>query len=61
MVEVAEAAGLYTHPVSGRTYPKLQILTVREIFEGKRPNMPTIENPFKRAVSIAPRAPELFD
>ena len=61
MIEVAESAGLYTHPVSGQTYPKLQILTVQEIFEGKRPNMPTIENPFKRAVSIAPRPAELFD
>lgn len=61
MVEIAASSGIYTHPVSGQVYPKLQILTVSEIFAGKRPNMPTIENPFKKATPITPRAAELFD
>lgn len=61
MAEVAASSGIYTHPVSGQVYPKLQILTVSEIFAGKRPNMPTIENPFKKATQIAPQAAELFD
>lgn len=49
MITEANAAGLYTHPPSGTQYPKLQIITVSEIFNGKRLNMPTIESPFKRA------------
>ena len=30
-------------------YPKIQILTVRELFEGKHPNIPLVESGFKKA------------
>jgi site-specific DNA-methyltransferase (adenine-specific) len=30
-------------------YPKLQILTIRELFEGKQPNIPLVESPFRKA------------
>jgi DNA modification methylase len=30
-------------------YPKLQILTIRELFEGKQPNIPLVESSFKKA------------
>ena len=49
MVTEANAAGLYSHPPSGTTYPRLQIITVREIFEGAVLRMPAIESPFRRA------------
>jgi hypothetical protein len=35
-------AGLYESPLHGK-FPKLQILTVEELFEGKRPHMPRID------------------
>lgn len=49
MITEANSAGLYSHPPSGSQYPRLQIITVPEIFAGKRLKMPTIESPFKRA------------
>lgn len=30
-------------------YPKLQILTIRELFDGKKPNIPLVEASFKKA------------
>lgn len=30
-------------------YPKLQILTIRELFEGKKPDIPLVESSFKKA------------
>ncbi len=56
----ANAACLYTHPPSGTKYPRMQIITVKEIFEGKRLEMPAIESPFKRAKPEAPTQ-QVFD
>jgi hypothetical protein len=42
--------GLWENPTTGRTYPRLQILTLAELFQGKRPNIPLMElNSGKRA------------
>jgi site-specific DNA-methyltransferase (adenine-specific) len=30
-------------------YPKLQILTIRELFDGKKPDIPLVESSFKKA------------
>ncbi len=46
----AAAVGLWENPTTGRTYPRLQILTLAELFQGKRPNIPLMElNSGKRA------------
>ncbi|WP_370235094.1 DNA methyltransferase [Brevundimonas sp.] len=48
MVARAAAAGFYE--AGGRTYPKVQILTIEELFEGKRPQMPWLDpSVFKKA------------
>jgi len=39
----AAAVGLWENPTTGRTYPRLQILTLAEIFQGKRPNIPLVD------------------
>jgi site-specific DNA-methyltransferase (adenine-specific) len=52
MTREANSAGLYKHPPSGLSYPKLQVITVDEIFKGKKLNMPTIESPFRRAANL---------
>lgn len=39
MVTEALSAGNYVHPTSG-TYPRIQILTVAELLEGKQPQLP---------------------
>jgi site-specific DNA-methyltransferase (adenine-specific) len=48
--ESAEA-GFYQSPLGGR-YPKIQILTIKELFDGKRPQIPLIDpSSFRRAVA----------
>jgi DNA modification methylase len=49
MVEAAHAAGTYEHEPTGNRYPRVQIITVPELFEGRRPNMPTVILPYIKA------------
>lgn len=49
MQEVADKSGLFTYELSGAKYPRIQILTIAELLTGKRPNMPTPINPYKKA------------
>jgi site-specific DNA-methyltransferase (adenine-specific) len=39
----AAAVGLWENPTTGRTYPRLQILTLAELFMGRRPNIPLVD------------------
>jgi site-specific DNA-methyltransferase (adenine-specific) len=39
----AAAVGVWENPTTGRKYPRLQILTLAEIFQGKRPNIPLVD------------------
>lgn len=45
----AVAAGNYESAILGRKYPRIQILTVADIFNGKRVEMPTRDVAFARA------------
>lgn len=48
MIARAAAAGFYE--TGGRTYPKVQILTIQQMFDGKRPEMPWLDpSVFKKA------------
>ena len=48
MIARAAAAGFYE--AGGRTYPKVQILTIEQLFDGKRPEMPWLDpSVFKKA------------
>ena len=55
MIVRAATAGFYKpdgefSKLSGSTYPKIQILTIADLFEGKRPDMPWIDaSAFKKA------------
>jgi len=49
MVEAAHMAGTYEHEPTGNRYPRVQIITVPELFDGKRPNMPTVILPYIKA------------
>lgn len=53
MVEAANRAGLYEHPPTGNRYPRVQIITVPELFDGKRPNMPTVILPYIKASPLS--------
>ncbi|HXH58428.1 DNA methyltransferase [Iamia sp.] len=49
MIEVARRSGDYRWPVDGRTFPKVQIITVDDLLAGKRPMMPTPYLPYLQA------------
>lgn len=55
MKEAASLGGTYEHPFTGNRYPVLQIITIPELFDGKRPNLPSVILPYFKA----PRRPEL--
>lgn len=49
MIEAAALGGTYEHIPTGQRYQRLQIVTVPELFDGKRPNMPTVILPYIKA------------
>jgi site-specific DNA-methyltransferase (adenine-specific) len=49
----AVAAGYYHSPGYNKDYPKIQILTIEELFEGKKPALP------QARVEFLPKAPKL--
>jgi len=46
MVEAANHSGTYTWPVNSQTFPKVQIITVPELLNFKRPKMPPPLRPY---------------
>ena len=46
MLDEVNHAGSYTHPASGQTYPRIQIITTAELMSGKRPAMPPTMLPY---------------
>jgi hypothetical protein len=49
MTDVADHSGTYTVPMTGTTYPRVQIISVSELLAGKRPKMPTAILPYIQA------------
>ncbi len=52
MISESNSAGFYQSFVDGRTYPKIQILTIEELLSGLEIKMPVIERTFKQAQKI---------
>jgi DNA modification methylase len=49
MTEIADHSGTYEVPMTGTSYPRVQIITVAELLAGKRPQMPTAILPYIQA------------
>jgi DNA modification methylase len=49
MLEAANHSGIYKH-VDGRSYPKIQIITIVDLLDGKRPQIPATLLPYFQAV-----------
>lgn len=49
IIEAANHSGFYTHPANGSRYPRVQIVSVQDILDGKRPNMPQTMLPYFQA------------
>jgi len=56
----ATTAGVYTSALSGRDYPRIQLLTIRELLEEhRRPNLPVLVLPaYQRAERVDKKAAE---
>jgi len=50
MVEAANHSGSYTWAVNGQSFPRVQIITVPELLNFKRPKMPPAQTPYISAV-----------
>jgi DNA modification methylase len=59
MVEAAQLSGTYAHPLTGTTYPKVQLVSIAELLDGKRPKMPTAFMPYLQAPKFVPEHPTL--
>jgi len=40
VLDAVDHGGTYTWPLNGQVFPKVQVITVKDLLEGKRPNMP---------------------
>jgi len=49
MIKDAVSAGFYRSQLSGKDYPKIQILTIEELLKGIKPQIPNQISPFKKA------------
>jgi DNA methylase/Restriction endonuclease len=41
--------GTYTWPINGQTFPRIQVITIRQLLEGDRPKLPTMLLPYGQA------------
>lgn len=53
MIDEARKAGCYHHPFINLDYPKIQILTIEELLQGKKPEMPPTK------VEALPKTPRI--
>jgi hypothetical protein len=49
MKEVVDHSGTYTVPMTGTSYPKVQIVTIAELLAGNYPKIPTASRPYIKA------------
>ncbi len=49
MLEAAKRSGSYIWPVTGKSFPTLQILTIDELLKGRKPSMPPAYPPYIKA------------
>lgn len=49
MIEAANQSGFYNHPANGQRFPKVQLISVQDLLNDKKPNMPTALLPYFQA------------
>jgi DNA modification methylase len=49
MLDVANQSGTYSYQINGATYPRVQIITVDQLLQGMRPELPTALLPYFQA------------
>jgi len=56
MKTAALAAGLYHNPLMNTHHPRIQIITIAELLDGKSPNLPPHRPGWERGARIGQRA-----
>lgn len=59
MIEAANQCGYFDHALTGRRFPKVQLLTTEQLLSGQRPDMPTPFMPYLQAQKFVPDHPTL--
>ena len=54
VLDAINHGGTYTWPRNGQSYPRVQVITIRELLSGVRPNMPRIQLPYYVQATRAP-------
>jgi hypothetical protein len=49
ILEEAQASGSYVSPLTGQSYPRLQVVTIGELLDGNKPAMPSAILPYIKA------------
>lgn len=57
-IDAANRGGTYKHPFTGQVFPKIQIISVPELLNGKKPQMPLTVLPYILAERFIPPAAE---
>ena len=63
VTEAINHSGTYTFPVNGAQFPRLQHITISELLQGKRPQLPPMKRPYIQAEKLSgpsPTTPSLF-
>jgi DNA modification methylase len=56
VIDAANHGGVYTWPVNGQTFPRVQVITVAELLAGRRLSMPQLMLPYVTAPKALPEA-----
>lgn len=57
--DAANHGGVYTWPVNGQTFPRIQVITVADLLAGKRPRMPQLRLPYVQAPKAVPQPDQM--
>ena len=62
VLDAVNRASTYTCPLNGQTYPRIQVITIRQLLSGAVPSMPAPQRPynFPARVARAPNAARLL-
>jgi DNA modification methylase len=55
VIDAANHGGVYTWPINGQTFPRIQVITVADLLAGKRPRMPQLMLPYIQASKAVPQ------
>ena len=60
MTEAANEAGSWQDPLTGHSFPKIQIITIEDLLKGRKPKIPTPMNPYAKATHPGTRNENLL-